>query len=233
MFNFSRFKFITFDCYGTLIDWETGILTALHRILEPHSVRRSDGEILGVYADLETQAEAGDFKPYREVLREVVRGMGERYGFQATASEQEMLPASLAAWRPFPDTVNALRRLHSRFQLAIISNIDNELFAASASQLGINFDHVITAFEARAYKPSPTIFRLAQQKLGISTAEWLHVGQSIYHDVIPAKSLGITTLWVNRPSHRPGVGAVPRAAGAPDLEIASLRELEELAFLEA
>ena len=230
MLDFSPFKFISFDCYGTLIDWETGILTALHRILEKHSINQSNAEVLSHYGDLEAQAEAGDYKPYREVLREVVRGMGERCGFQATPSEQELLPESIASWRPFPDTINALRRLHGKFQLAIISNIDDDLFADSARQLETDFDHVITAFQARAYKPSPTIFRLAQEKLGISTAEWLHVGQSIYHDVIPAKSLGIRTLWVNRPSHRPGVGAVRRAAGVPDLEVRSLEELAELAL---
>ena len=230
MFDFSKFQFITFDCYGTLIDWETGILTALQRILEQHSIHRSNAEVLALYGDLEAQAEGGEYQSYREVLRKVVRGMGERYRFEATAAEQESLPDSIASWRPFPDTVDALRQLHSRFRLGIISNIDDDLFRASAGQLEVNFDHVITAFQARAYKPSPTIFRLAQQKLGISTAEWLHAGQSIYHDVIPAKSLGIATLWVNRPSHRPGVGAVRQAAGVPDLEVRSLREVSELAL---
>jgi 2-haloacid dehalogenase len=228
--NFSQFKFISFDCYGTLIDWETGILTALSPILEKHSINRADSEILAVYGDLEAEAEAGDYKPYREVLRKVVRGLGERYGFQATAEEQDSLPDSLAWWRPFPDSVNALRQLQSRFQLAILSNIDDDLFVASARQLEVHFDHVITAFQARAYKPSPTIFRLAQEKLGISTAEWLHAGQSLYHDVIPAKSLGIATVWVNRPSHRPGVGAVRQASGVPDVEVRCLEELAELAL---
>jgi len=230
--DFSQFKFLTFDCYGTLIDWETGILAALKRILEKHSIHHSDAEILALYGHLEAEAEAGDYKPYREVLRRVVRGLGERYRFEATAAEQESLPDSLAAWRPFPDTVDALRQLHSKFQLAILSNIDDDLFRPSARQLEVQFDHVITAFQARAYKPSPTIFRLAQEKLGISTAEWLHAGQSLYHDVIPAKSLGIATVWVNRPSHRPGVGAVRLAAGVPDLEVRSLKELAELALID-
>jgi 2-haloacid dehalogenase len=227
--DFAQFKFITFDCYGTLIDWETGILTALSRILQKHSIHASDAEILALYGDLEAEAEAGDYKPYREVLRKVVRGLGERYGFQASAREQESLPDSLASWRPFPDTVNALRQLHSKFQLGIISNIDDDLFAASAPQLEVPFDQVITASQARAYKPSPTIFRVAQEKLGISTAEWLHAGQSRYHDVIPANSLGIATLWVNRPSPRPG-GAVRQAEGVPDLEVRSLKEVVELAL---
>ncbi len=229
MLDFSRFKFISFDCYGTLIDWETGILSALHPILENHGLSLADSDLLQLYGEVEAQAEGGEYRSYRDVLREAGRGIGERQGFEASAAEQDSLPDSIATWKPFPDTVNALRKLHSRFQLAIISNIDDDLFAASARQLGIEFDEVITASQARAYKPSPTIFRLAQQKLGVSTQEWLHAGQSIYHDVIPAKSLGISTAWVNRPSLRPGVGAVRQASGTPDVEVRSIQELAEVA----
>jgi 2-haloacid dehalogenase len=229
MLDFSRFKFIAFDCYGTLIDWESGILSALRPLLLQHGAEIGDSELLQLYGELEAQAESGEYRSYRDVLREVVRGLGKRLGFAASAAEQDSLPDSIAAWKPFPDTVNALKKLHSRFQLAIISNIDDDLFAASARQLGIDFDEVITAAQAGAYKPSPTIFRMAQQKLGISTQEWLHAGQSIYHDVIPARSLGIATVWVNRPSLRPGVGAVRQALGTPDLEVHSLEELAEIA----
>jgi len=229
MLDFSHFKFITFDCYGTLIDWETGILSALRPLLQKHSIDLSDADLLQLYGEIEAAAESGGYRSYRDVLRHVVRDIGQRLGFTASAAEQDALPDSVSAWRPFPDTVNALHQLHSHFKLAIISNIDDDLFAASACQLGIEFDQVITAFQAHAYKPSPTIFRLAQQKLGVSTQEWLHAGQSIYHDVIPAKSLGISTVWVNRPSLRPGAGAVRQAVGVPDLEVRSLQELAEVA----
>jgi 2-haloacid dehalogenase len=229
MLDFSRFKFITFDCYGTLIDWETGILSALRPLLETHGGKLGDPEVLQLYGELEANAEAGEYRPYRDVLREVVRSLGAQVGFEATAAEQDSLPDSIASWKPFPDTVNALKKLHSRFQLAIISNIDDDLFAMTAHKLGIDFDQVITASQAGAYKPSPTIFRLAQQKLGVSAQEWLHAGQSIYHDVIPAKSLGISTVWVNRPSLRPGVGAVREASGTPDIEVQSLQELADIA----
>jgi len=229
MLDFSRFKFITFDCYGTLIDWERGILSCLRELLEKRGAKLDDGELLKLYGELEAQAEAGEYRSYCEVLREVVRGFGQRLGFEASASEQDSLPFSIATWKPFPDTVNSLKKLHSRFQLAIISNIDDDLFAASARQLGVEFDQVITAAQAGAYKPSPTIFRLAQQKLGVSTQEWLHAGQSIYHDVIPAKSLGVSTAWVNRPSLRPGLGAVRQASGTPDVEVHGLEELALIA----
>ena len=228
MLDFSRFRFISFDCYGTLIDWETGILSALRPILDKHSIDLPDTELLQLYGELEAEAETGEYKPYRNVLRDVAAGIGKRLGFEASSAEQNSLPDSLSSWRPFPDTVNALRDLSSKFKLAIISNIDDDLFVASARHLETNFDHVITAFQAHANKPSPTIFRLAQERLGISTQEWLHAGQSIYHDVIPAKSLGLSTVWVNRPSKRPGVGAVRQAIGVADLEIASMTGIADL-----
>jgi 2-haloacid dehalogenase len=141
-----------------------------------------------------------------------------------------LLPNSLANWKPFPDTVAALRQLKTRFKLGILSNIDDDLFAASARRLEIEFDWVTTAGQARAYKPSLEIFRLAQKKMGISPEHWLHAGQSIYHDVIPARSLGTATAWVNRPSPRPGAGAAKEASATPDVEVHSVAELAQLAI---
>lgn len=230
MLDFSRFKFISFDCYGTLIDWETGILSVLQPLLKKHSVNVCDADLLQLYGELEAEAECGEYKPYRQVLRDVVAGMGKRFGFEASSAEQNSLPESVTSWRPFPDTIEALRELHSNFKLAIISNIDDDLFADSARQLETNFDHVITAFQARAYKPSPSIFRLAQETLGISTQEWLHAAQSIYHDVVPAQAMGISMVWVNRTSKRPGVGAVRQAAAVPDLEVKRLHDLAQIAL---
>lgn len=229
MLDFSRFKFLTFDCYGTLIDWETGILSVLTPMLRKHGVDVSDSEVLRIYGDLESEAESGTFRSYREVLREVVRGLGKAFRFEPSPEEQDSLPDSIPDWRPFPDTVNALQRLRSQFKLAIISNIDDDLFGASARRLQVKFDDVITASQAAAYKPSPTIFRLAQQRLGISTREWLHAAQSLYHDVVPARSQGIVTVWVNRPSRRQGMGAVKAASATADLEVQSLQELAEAA----
>ena len=227
--DFSRFRAITFDCYGTLIDWETGLLRAVRPILTAHGATLSDPEILGVYSELEAESESSDYQPYRQILRDVVRGFGDRLGFRATEEEQQSLPNSLANWSPFPDTVAALRHLKTRFKLGIISNVDDDLFSASARRLEIDFDYVTTASQACAYKPSMKIFRLAQEKMGILPEHWLHAGQSIYHDVIPAKSLGIFTVWVNRPSPRPGAGAAKQASATPDVEVHSLAELAQLA----
>ncbi len=227
--DFSRFRVISFDCFGTLVDWESGILSALRPVLVAHQAQLSEAEILRIYGELESESEA-EYHPYREVLRSVVRGFGSRLGFHATEADQDSLPRSLPEWEPFPDTIAALHRLKEKYQLAIISNVDDDLFSATASRLEIAFDHVITAGQARAYKPSPRIFELAQRRMGVSPREWLHAGQSIYHDVIPAKTLGISTGWVNRPSYRPGAGAAKQASAVPDLEISSLYELAQAAL---
>src|SRR5262249_16459709 len=130
----------------------------------------------------------------------------------------------------FADTVAALHKLQQRYKLAIISNIDDDLFAETRKHLGIDFSAVITAQQARSYKPSLNNFRLALQTMRIEPAPLLHVGQSIYHDVLPAQSLGIRTVWVNRKSARPGVGAVRKTVGKPDLEVQDLATLAELAL---
>lgn len=226
--DFSRFNIITFDCYGTLIDWESGILGAVRPILSAHNAHLSNADILRMYGEIEAEEESGEYQPYEQILQTVVRGFGTRLGFVPRENEQHSLPNSLANWKPFPDTVAALRQLKKKFRLGILSNIDDDLFSATAPQLEVEFDHVVTASQARAYKPSLDVFRLAQKKIGSPPQQWLHAGQSIYHDVIPAQSFGIATVWVNRPSPLPNSGAAKPAQGKPDIEVSSLTELADL-----
>jgi 2-haloacid dehalogenase len=226
--DFTQFETLTFDCYGTLIDWESGIFSALRPILAAHGKTLSDFQLLELYSELEPKYQEGAFRPYREVLQAVVRGFGEKLGFVPSDAEARSLPESLASWKPFPDTVAALKRLKRRFKLAIVSNVDDDLFAASARQLEVRFDHVITAQQARAYKPSISIFKLALSRIGVPPEPVLHVGQSIYHDVIPAKSLGMGTVWVKRASPRTGAGATKAILGQPDLEVPDLKTLADL-----
>ena len=225
MFNFSRFDVLTFDCYGTLINWEDGILRCLHRILAAHGKDTDDGAVLRLYGEFEANAEQGEYRCYRDVLQSVVRQFGEQLGFAPTDQELCSLPESLPNWKPWPDTVSALCELQKRFRLAIISNVDDDLFAATKPQLGVEFDQVITAEQASAYKPSLKIFELALNRVGVPVHRVLHVGQSIFHDVLPAQSLGLATVWVNRPSARAGVGAVKAADARPDLQVSSLADL--------
>jgi 2-haloacid dehalogenase len=230
MLDFARFEVLTFDCYGTLIDWETGILSAIHRILSGHDQKLDDATLLKLYGDFELLSEQGEFHPYREVLRSVVRRFGAELAFTPSAEETDILPDSLATWKPWPDTVAALRELKSKFRLAILSNVDDDLFAATRPQLGVEFDDVITAQQARAYKPSLKLFELALSRINTPAHRVLHVGQSIYHDVVPAQALGLATVWVNRPSARPGVGAVKSAEAKPDFTVSSLGELAAAAL---
>ena len=225
MLDFNRFEILTFDCYGTLIDWETGILAALRRILAAHGAQIDDATILKLYGDFEQLAEEGQFHPYRTVLESVVRRFGAQLGFTPTDAEARSLPDSLANWKPWPDTVAALHELKKRFRLAIVSNVDDDLFATTRPKLEVELDEVITAQQAQAYKPSLKMFELALSRIKAPAHRVLHVAQSVYHDVVPAQSLGLATVWVNRPSARPGVGAVKFADAKPDLEVRSLAEL--------
>ena len=228
MLDFSQFRVITFDCYGTLINWEPGILGALRPILAAHDANLTDAEILRLYGELEAEAEAGEYRSYREVLGEVVCRLGGRLGFRPSPVEQDSLAESVRGWEPFPDTVAALARLRSKLRLGIVSNIDDDLFAVTEQRLQTKFDFVLTAAQARAYKPSSRNFELAEKRIGASRSEWLHAAQSLYHDVVPAKALGISTVWVNRPSARPNVGAVRQATAQADLEVHSLAELADM-----
>ena len=225
MLDFTRYEILTFDCYGTLIEWEAGILPVLRRILSAHKKSVDDATLLRLYGDFEERAEQRTFQPYREVLQSVVRQFGEELKFTPSRTEQESLLESLPSWKPWPDSVAALQRLKKRFRLAILSNVDDDLFAATRPKLGVDFDEVITAQQAQAYKPSLKIFELALSRIQAPAHRVLHVGQSIYHDVIPAQFLGLATAWVNRPSARPGIGAVKAAEAKPELTVTSLAEL--------
>ena len=230
MLEFNHFEVLTFDCYGTLINWEAGLLPVLQRILSAHSRHLDDATLLKLYGDFEQIAEQPPYRSYRDVLGSVVRQLGDHLGFVATSEEVASLAQSLPHWEPWPDTVAALAQLKSKFRLAILSNVDDDMFAKTRTQLGVNFDEVITAQQARAYKPSLSLFELALDRIGVPAHRVLHVGQSIYHDVIPAQALGLATVWVNRPSARPGIGAVMSAEAKPDLSVTSLSELSSLIY---
>jgi len=232
--DFSRFTTISFDCYGTLIDWESGILPVLRCVLGSHGQSQSltDAAILELYGEFEAEAENGPYQSYRDVLQSVVRAFADRFHFDASSAEIRSLHESVRAWPPFPDTVAALRELQKRYKLVVISNIDNDLFAETRKHLDVQFDGVITAEQARSYKPSINNFQMALRTLALSPDRLLHAAQSIYHDVVPARSLGISTVWVNRESARPGIGAVRGSAALASEKRADL-EVPDLASLTA
>lgn len=228
MIDFRGYEVMSFDCYGTLVDWESGILGALRPVLERRGVPADDAAILESYARLEAKAEEGIWAPYRHVLARVVKGMAREHGFEVEGREPDVLADSIGSWPPFADTVGALPRLQRHFRLGVISNIDDDLFAATQERLGVAFDWVLTAEEAASYKPMRRNFELAIRKAGVDPGRWLHAAQSLYHDIVPARELGMTTIWVNRRRGRGGFGATPPVVAMPDLEVADLDELVRL-----
>jgi 2-haloacid dehalogenase len=225
--NFDQFEVLTFDCYGTLIDWESGLWAALSPIFANHSVTVALDNALELYGELESEAERGPYRDYKAVLRTVLEGLGSRLGFTPTPDELERFAVSVKEWPAFPDSPRALRALKTKYKLAIISNIDDDLFASSAQRLQVPFDWVITAQQVKSYKPSLNNFRVAFERLGLPQSRILHVAQSLFHDIAPAKTLGLATVWVNRRHGKAGSGATPSAQARPDLEVPDLQSLAQ------
>jgi 2-haloacid dehalogenase len=228
MLDFGRFEAITFDCYGTLVDWEQGLADALGAICARHGLRPGREELLAYFAAVEAPIQAGPFLPYREVLRGATRQVAARLGFVPDEADLGALAASLPDWPPFPDTVTALRRLGTRYRLGVVSNIDDDLFAGTAARLGVKFTWLVTARQAGSYKPSRNNFHRALERIGLPWDRVLHAAQSLFHDVAPARSLGLATVWVNRRAGRAG-GATPPSSARPHLEVPDLRTLAQLA----
>jgi 2-haloacid dehalogenase len=217
--DFDRFDVLTFDCYGTLIDWEAGILAGLRRVLDPHGVAVTDDELLEAYARAEADLEAGPYRRYREVLGEGLSRVSDEQGVKPTAAEIDAFGGSVGDWPAFSDSAAALARLAKRFRLGVITNSDDDLFALSNRRLGVEFDWVVTAQQVGAYKPDPRNFEVALERIGGRRERVLHVAQSLYHDHVPARRLGLATAWIDRRRGRPGFGATPPAEATPDLAV--------------
>lgn len=229
MRDLTAYDYLTFDCYGTLIDWERGILNALQPLLARHGQTLTDDQALELFGELEAEAEHGPYQPYREILATVMDGVAARLGLTLAPSERATLADSVGDWPPFPDSVAGLRSLATHYKLVILSNIDDELFALSNRHLQGDFADVITAQQVGSYKPNPRNFAVLLERLAAPKERILHVAQSLFHDHVPAKAAGLATVWVNRRHDRPGFGATPPANAQPDLEVPDLQTLARLA----
>jgi 2-haloacid dehalogenase len=229
MLDFTKFQCLTFDCYGTLIDWESGILSSLNTVFALHNKNIPAEQLLAAYSELEPQIQSEGYMLYRDILAEVMRRLGKRFVVRFTAAEIASLAESIRHRQPYPDTVAALRKLKSRYKLAIISNIDDDLFAYSAKRLEVSFDEVITAQQVRSYKPSLKNFEVALRRIGLPKEKILHVAESTYHDIAPAKEMGIHNVWVDRRSVT-GRGASIAASVTADLTVTDLTELASMAL---
>jgi 2-haloacid dehalogenase len=222
---FGSVRLITFDCYGTLIDWETGMLAAMRPLFSRNGRQIDDAQILEQYGEVELELESGPYLPYAEVLSRAVQEVGSRLGVKIAADEGRNFAQSLTRWEPFPDTVAALEELAKRFRLGIVSNVDDDLFSFTRKKLKAPFDVVVTAQQVGSYKPSLKNFQEALRRSGLKKEEILHAGQSVLHDIIPASAMGLKNVWVNRPSIRPGAGATKHVVAQPTAEVHSLAEL--------
>ena len=214
--DFGAFDAVTFDCYGTLIDWEAGISAGLRAIL-PADIEASDDELLERFAAAEAKLEAGPYLPYRTILASAARRIADGLGAEITDEQAAAFGDSVGDWPAFNDSTRSLKRLRRRYKLGVLTNCDDELFAASNRRLGVDFDWVLTAQQLGSYKPNPHNFEALRERLhrdGIAAARILHVAQSLFHDHVPARRLGMSTVWIDRRSDRPGAGATPTVDGA-------------------
>ena len=224
--DFDRFEWVSFDCYGTLVDWETGISTAAGEVLESQGVRKSKAEVLALFADAEPRVQgSGDFLEYRAVLRRVMGAIGADVGIQLARSDMDCLADTLPGWPVFPEVVDALNALKTHCRLAVISNVDDDLFAGTARALGVDFDVVVTAQQIRSYKPNLRNIHTARERMAVDSDRWLHVAESLYHDIGPANRLGIKSVWVDRAGRG---GGTRRVDAVPDVVVPDLAALARL-----
>ncbi|HEY2550063.1 MAG TPA: haloacid dehalogenase type II [Streptosporangiaceae bacterium] len=230
------FEALSFDCYGTLIDWEAGLAAALTGWARAGGRDASAEELLDAYSRHEAAAEAQHPEAlYPAILARSLRDLGAELGLEVSDEAAAALAGSVPGWPAFPDSAEALRVLAGRYQLIILSNVDRESFAASNRRLGVSFTSILTAQDIGSYKPSPRNFDalLAEAgRLGIGQGRLLHVAQSLFHDHVPAQRAGLPTAWINRRHDRPGWGATPAppADVTPDWEFDSMAAFAQAAL---
>ncbi|MGD9711666.1 MAG: haloacid dehalogenase type II [Thermomicrobiales bacterium] len=218
--RYDHFEALTFDCYGTLIDWESGLLTGLRRALPQAEV--SDDDLLEAFARYEHDAEH-PYQPYRAVLAESLQNVASELSQPVSSEAVATFSVSVRDWPAFADSAEALARLKRRFKLGVITNCDTDLFAASNEKLGIDFDWVVTAEMAGSYKPDHNTFEVAFSTIDVPRERILHVAQSLFHDHVPAKALGLTSVWIDRRHDQEGSGATPPAQVTPDATFPSMK----------
>jgi putative hydrolase of the HAD superfamily len=232
--DLTKFQALSFDCYGTLIDWESGLAAVLSPWARSEGLSLSDEELLLAYSSHEAAVEAEAFRLYPDVLAEAFRRTGAQLGRPVSAEWAARLGASVPDWPAFLDSADALARLASRYQLIILSNVHRAGFAGSNRWLRGDFAAIITAEDVGGYKPSENHFRALDttlDSLGIARSGLLHVAQSLFHDHVPARREGLSSVWINRRRDKPGWGATPQPSGdfSYDLEFGSMREFADAA----
>jgi 2-haloalkanoic acid dehalogenase type II len=228
MLDLTAFDALSFDCYGTLIDWETGLLAVLGPTARRQRPELTDDELLVAFAQHEDAIEVeSPSMIYSDVLRETFKRVGGQLGLAVSEAETRAFGDAVGDWPAFADSAEALRRLKQRYRLIVLSNVHHKGFAASNQRLGVEFDALLLAEDIGSYKPSDRNFEALLAKtgeMGVRPGRLLHVAQSLFHDHVPAKRAGLPTVWINRRAGKPGSGATkrPDVPVTPDLEFPSM-----------
>lgn len=225
------FKCLTFDCYGTLIDWETGLYAALQPLLHRGGVTLKRDEVLAAFGRHESAQEATTPQMvYSELLAEVHRRLAREWNVSADEKEAVAFGKSVPDWPTFADTVASLRYLQRYYKLVILSNVDRDSFTGTNRRLEVSFDAICTAQDVGSYKPDPRNFAYVINKvaeLGVLKRQILHTAQSLFHDHAPAQAAGLSSAWIDRRHQLEGWGATVPPAGTPkyDFRFTSLAEM--------
>jgi len=214
-----EFSCLTFDCYGTLVDWESGIKSTIRTILDDKGINGNIEELYKTREDLEFELIQSEYRRYREILALSLKETFVQFHLPYSNRDGERLAESVSDWPLFPDTVTSLARLGRMRKLCIISNIDKDIIAKTKDRIGVRFDVTVTAQDARSYKPSIRPFQVALERLKASPSEVLHVSSGFRYDIPPAHQLGFNTAWVNRKHEKAPVGF------SADYEFSSLADL--------
>lgn len=215
-------SFVTFDVYGTLIDWETGIYDAFKAEADRDGFSLERDELLALFFETQRQIMAGSYELYAEVLRRTAVQIAKKLGWPLEPSRAGFLPDSVQRWRPFKETNSTLQKVAKKYKIGLISNIDDKLLGQTRRHIPSDFDLVVTAQQVRSYKPDPAHFVECERRIG-SKRGWVHVGSSYYYDVEPCIKRKIPVIWVNRAKDQ-----LEGNQKKPDAEVPNLREAAKL-----
>ena len=214
------YDILTFDCYGTLIDWESGLARWFEEAAAADGVAVAPSAAVAAYSEIEPDIEAREYRSYREVLAATALRVAKRLNWPLAPERARSLAESLPSWRPFPDTNPGLERLAAAgYRLGILSNVDDDLLSGTLSHLTVRFDLFVTAQQVHSYKPALRHFEKARERIGKN--RWLHVAQSQFHDIVPAFGLGIPVAWINRK------GQPAHPTSIPDMEVKTIGGLAD------
>jgi 2-haloacid dehalogenase len=216
----AKVTFVTFDVYGTLIDWETGVYDAFAKEAQRDGFTIERDELIPLFHEIEREIQAGSYELYAEVLRRTAVEISKRLGWSLEPSRSGFLPDSVQRWQPFKETNPQLAKLAKKYKLGLLSNIDDKLLGQTRRHIPTDFDLVVTAQQVRSYKPDPAHFTECARRVG-GKKGWVHVAASHYHDVDPCVKARIPVIWVNRNKEVLEAGQRKPTAEVPNLRAAA------------